>query len=151
MGLTALPGWVVFVPLLAHLGALPLTTGLPIQLAAGAALLLLSSRPDVTVLGIVAFGLASGALTLARAELLAYRYPPEVFGAVTGRMVRPVNLAQALTPFRVGLLLTWTKDSTASLWLLTSLGVVAGLIMSGTASCVRWDASKGPPRQVQGR
>ncbi|MBB6017442.1 MFS transporter [Deinococcus radiopugnans] len=129
MGLAALPGRVVFVPLLARFGALPLTTALFGQLAAGAALLHFAQNPVLAALGIVAFGLASGALTLARAELLAQRYPPEVFGAANGRMARPVNLAQALTPFGVGLLLTWTGGYSGSLWLLTGLGVAAGVAL----------------------
>ncbi|UBV44454.1 MFS transporter (plasmid) [Deinococcus taeanensis] len=129
LGLAALPGRVAFVPLLTRLGALRLTTGLFMQLAAGTALLLWPQHPPVLVLGIVAFGLASGALTLARAELLARGYPAAVFGAANGRMARPVNLAQALTPFGVGLLLTWTGAYSVSLCLLTALGVAAGLTL----------------------
>jgi MFS family permease len=126
MGLAALPGRVVFVPLLARCGALPLTTALFGQLAVGAALLHFAQNPVLAALGIVTFGLASGALTLARAELLARRYPLEVFGAANGQTARPVNLAQALTPFGVGLMLTWTGGYSGSLWLLTGLGVAAG-------------------------
>lgn len=133
MGLAALPGRVVFVPLLARFGALPLTTGLFLLLAAGTALLMSPKHLAVVVLGIVTFGLASGALTLARAELLSRAYPSAVFGAANGRMARPVNLAQALTPFGVGLLLTWTGRYGGSLWLLTGLGVAAGLTLLGMA------------------
>lgn len=137
MGLAALPGRVVFVPLLAHVGALPLTAGLFVQLAAGTVALLFTRQPALVVLGIVTFGLASGALTLARAELLVREYPPAVFGAANGQMARPVNLAQALTPVGVGLLLTCTGGYNGSLWLLTGLGVVAGLTLLGMGSLVQ--------------
>ncbi|UQN08165.1 hypothetical protein [Deinococcus sp. QL22] len=54
------------------------------------------------------FGAANGALTLARSELLVAWYPPTQFGTVNGRLTRPVNLAQALTPFGMGLLFVST-------------------------------------------
>ncbi|GGK43564.1 hypothetical protein GCM10008955_41650 [Deinococcus malanensis] len=65
-----------------------------------------------------------------------------MFGAANGRMARPVNLAQALTPFGVGLMLTWTGGYSGSLRLLAGLGVAAGLTLLGMAR-IRTDVQPG--------
>ncbi|WP_216328590.1 MFS transporter [Deinococcus aestuarii] len=143
-GLAALPGRVVFVPLLGRLGVLPLTLGLFAGLGLGTLLLRFPSAPPLTVSGIVLFGMASGALTLARAELLARQCPPETFGTANGRMARPVNLAQACTPLGVGWLYTLSGGYGGSL---TLLGVLAGLgvwAARGTA------AREGPGPSISG-
>lgn len=101
-GLAALPGRAVFVPLLHWLSAWPLALLLFTALGVGALLLHFPAALPLTVGGIVLFGMASGALTLARAELLTRQYPPETFGTANGLVARPVNLAQALTPLGVG-------------------------------------------------
>lgn len=124
LGLAALPGRVVFVPLLSRLGAWPLTLLLFAGLGIGALLLHFLASLALAGVGIVTFGLASGALTLARAELLARQYPVGVFGAANGRMARPVNLVQAFTPLLVGWLYTVSGGYG---WSLTLLGVLAAL------------------------
>lgn len=125
LGLAALPGRVLFVPLLGRIGAWRLTRALFLQLALGSLLLSVRTHPAPVVLGIIIFGLASGALTLARAEVLVQEYPAQIFGAANGRLARPVNLAQALTPLGMGLLLTGTGGYFPSLLLLTLLGLGA--------------------------
>ncbi|GGL91356.1 putative transporter, MFS family protein [Deinococcus aerolatus] len=132
-GLAALPGRALFVPLLSRLGAPPLTVFLFAQLALSTLLLHFTGSHATVVTGIIAFGLASGALTLARAELLAQHYLPQAFGAANGWMARPVNLAQALTPLGVGLLFTWTGGYSLSLLLMTALGCAAALTLLGAA------------------
>ncbi|GMA16123.1 MFS transporter [Deinococcus metallilatus] len=124
LGLTALPGRVMFVPLLGRLGALPLTLLLFMLLGLGALLLRFTASPALTVTAIVLFGLSSGALTLARAELLTRWYPPETFGTANGLMARPVNLAQAFTPLGMGALFTLTGGYG---WSFTLLAVLAAL------------------------
>lgn len=139
LGLAALPGRILFVPLLERLGLWPLTLGLVGLMGVGTAVLHFPATTALSAAGIVAFGLASGALTLARAELLAHHYPAELFGTVNGRLARPVNLAQAAAPLGVGVLYTLTGGYTWSLHLLVglSLGAAwslsAGLLPRGTA------------------
>ena len=128
MGLAALPGRVTFVPLLGRFGAPLLTRWLLVQLGIGAFLLHFPRSLPLAVLGIVLFGAANGALTLARSELLSQAYPPEQFGTVNGLLAWPVNLAQALTPLGMGLLFTLTGSYSWSLSLLmVSVGV--GILM----------------------
>ncbi|GAA5512474.1 hypothetical protein Dcar01_01188 [Deinococcus carri] len=132
LGLAALPGRVLFVPLLARLGAFPLTLLLFAGLGLGALLLHVPTSLPLTGMGIVVFGLASGALTLARAELLAGQYPG-TFGAANGRMARPVNFAQAFTPLGVGWLYTVSGGYGGALTLLVVLAGLAVWLMCGVA------------------
>ncbi|WP_456832599.1 MFS transporter [Deinococcus sp. UYEF24] len=125
MGLASLPGRMLFVPLLGRLGLQTLTYGLLALLGFGALLLNLPGHGIGAVVGVMAFGLANGALTLARTELLMERYPAAQFGTVNGRMALPVNLAQALTPFAVGLMFTWAGSYRPSLLLLCALALGA--------------------------
>lgn len=124
LGLAALPGRVLFVPLLSRLGALPLTLLLFAGLGVGALLLHFPESLVLTAAGTLTFGLASAALTLARAELLARRYGALTFGAANGQMARPVNLAQACTPLLMGWLYTVSGGYG---WSLTLLAILAAL------------------------
>lgn len=124
LGLSALPGRVVFVPCLRWVGPVPLTATLMGLLAAGAGFLL-SGSTALKVTGIVLFGLASGALTLARSELLVRGYPVDLYGAVNGWLARPVNLAQAVTPVVMGTLFTQTGGYDVALVLVVGLGLMA--------------------------
>ncbi|GGR92750.1 MFS transporter [Deinococcus sedimenti] len=126
-GLAALPGRILFVPLLRLLPPATLTATLCASLGAGALLLTLAPGPAVPA-GILIFGLASGALTLARAQQLAVTYPHQ-FGAANGHLARPVNLAQALTPLVMGGLFTWTGLYRPSLLLMAALGGAAALTL----------------------
>ena len=127
MGLAALPGRLLFIPLVHRWGVQRLTMVLMLGLGFGPLLLAVHSTL-LAVVGIAVFGLANGALTLARTELLLASYPPGQFGTINGRLALPVNLAQALTPFVVGLLFSWTRGYGTSLLVftvLTSLSVWA--------------------------
>lgn len=128
MGLSALPGRVVFVPLLRHFGVQRVTLGLFVMMGLGAALLT-ASHLSWWAGGVTLFGLASGALTLARAELLARHYPPELFGTVNGKLAWFVNLAQALTPLWVGWLFTVTGRYVPSLAMCVLFACAAGLAL----------------------
>ncbi|GGK17284.1 putative transporter, MFS family protein [Deinococcus malanensis] len=130
MGLAALPGRMLFMPLMARWSALPLTGALIAQLSFATFLFHLAEFKLVAVLAAALFGMASGALTLARTEVLLSFYGPQVFGSVNGRMARSVNGAQALTPLGVGLLFTVTAAYTASLNLMVALGMAAVLLLA---------------------
>ncbi|GHF60153.1 MFS family permease [Deinococcus metalli] len=125
MGLAALPGRILFAPLLARLGILRLNTLLFVTLGLGPLLLASTSSVWLAGLAITLFGLANGALTLARNDLLLSRYDAGLFGTVNGRLAGPVNLAQALTPLGVGLLFSWSGTYLPSLWGLTVLAALS--------------------------
>ncbi|MBB5378519.1 hypothetical protein HNQ07_004026 [Deinococcus metalli] len=146
MGLAALPGRVLFGPLLAALGIHRLTTALFIMLGLGPLLLATTSSVWLASLAITLFGLANGALTLARTELLVGRYDAGLFGTINGRLAGPVNLAQALTPFGVGLLFSGSGSYLPSLW---GLSVLAALSAWGLRAQVLDPAAAWVTRRVR--
>jgi len=75
------------------------------------------------------------------------RYPAEQFGTVNGRLALPVNLVQALTPFAVGLMLTWTGSYLPSLLPLFALagGAVWSLQMQGRKPSTISDSAASAP------
>lgn len=125
MGLASLPGRALFMPLLARLRIYRLTMLLMVTLGLGPLLLTVTHRLLPAALAITLFGLANGALTLARTELLVSSYGPEVFGTVNGRLTLPVNLSQALTPCAAGLLFSWTGHYWPSMVLFAGLAALA--------------------------
>ncbi|THF86751.1 MFS transporter [Deinococcus sp. KSM4-11] len=129
MGLAALPGRVLFAPLLNGLGIRRLTALLFVTLGLGLLLLATLSSTWAAAVAITLFGLANGALTLARTELLLARYDANRFGTVNGWLAWPVNLAQALTPFAVGLLFSWGGSYSPSLWGLTGLAALSAWVV----------------------
>lgn len=144
MGLTALPGRVIFVPLLKQLGVQQLTGWLFGLLGVGGLLLHFAASTPIAAIGIVLFGMASGALTLARSELLVRLYPPELFGTVNGRLARPVNLSQALTPFGMGLLFTVTGGYGWSLALMGGLAALSVLSLLYPKTALKTTLAKPP-------
>lgn len=129
MGAAALPGRVLFVPALARFGVVKLTTFLVCILLTATGLMNLPHHASVVIFAALLFGMANGALTLARAEWLVAHYPTQVFGSVNGRISWWVNLAQAFTPFAVGWLFAQTGSYQPSLVLLSILAAWALLAL----------------------
>lgn len=130
LGLSSLPGRALCVPLLARLGARAVSLWVVGLLALGTALLLVSRGPGVVAAALTVLGMTNGALTLIRAELLVRHYPPEVFGTVSGRLSRVVNLAQAATPLAAGwVFMAAGANYVPSLAVMTGLGAWAFLTL----------------------
>ncbi|ACO47667.1 MFS transporter [Deinococcus deserti] len=130
MGLAALPGRMLFMPLMARWQAVPLSAALIAGLSAATLLFHWADSAAAAVLGAGLFGMTNGALTLARNEVLLAAYRTEVFGAANGRMASWVNGAQALTPLGVGFLFTMTAGYSVSLSMMAGLGVTAVLVLA---------------------
>ncbi|RJF74505.1 MFS transporter [Deinococcus cavernae] len=130
MGAAALPGRMLFVPALGRLGVLRLTTLLVLMLLMATGLMILPHDTWLVLLATPLFGIANGALTLARAELLVAHYHPQVFGSVNGQISWWVNLAQAMTPFGMGWLFARSASYQPSLWMLVGLTLTAVITMA---------------------
>ncbi|WP_291431242.1 MFS transporter [Deinococcus sp.] len=130
LGAAALPGRVMFVPALERWGVKRMTAFLTWVLLLATGLLVLPHHLPLLPIAAMLFGLANGALTLARPELLHAHYPANVFGSVNGKLAWWVNLAQAMTPFAMGWLFTSTGTYLPAVALLTALAFVAALAMT---------------------
>lgn len=134
VGLFALPGRLVFTPLGGWLPR-PVVTSLvfALEAAAIAVLAIADSRAEV-ILFVVLFGSGFGAITPARAALLADVYGSRAFGTIAGAMGMLVTTARALGPILASVLIGLWAGPTAMLWLmaaLCALGAVA-ILFSGS-------------------
>jgi MFS family permease len=136
VGLFALPGRLVFTPLG---GKLPrqIVTALIFALEAAAigVLAVADSRAEVIAF-VVLFGSGFGAITPARAALVADVYGARSFATIAGVLAMLVTTARAIGPILASVLIGWWGGATAMLWLMAGFcvaGAVAILFSGGKA------------------
>lgn len=127
IGLLQVGGRLLFAPS-ASLLPLRLTASITFALrAVGLAALLLVPGPVGLWSFVALFGLANGATTLARAGLVAERFGPEHFGAVSGSMTLVIATVQTAAPLAAGALRVRAGDYQAVLVMLVVLAVCAAI------------------------
>jgi MFS family permease len=87
--------------------------------------LLVAPGPDGAWLFAAAFGASNGALTLARANLVAERFGASSFGSVNGTLSLAASVAGALAPLVTGALRSAAGSYAAVLWALLAASLVA--------------------------
>lgn len=134
VGLFALPGRLIFTPLGGKLPRQVVTALIfALEAAAIAVLAIADSRAEVIVF-VVLFGSGFGAITPARAALIADVYGSQSFGTIAGALAMLVTTARGIGPILASVLIGWWGGPTAVLWLMTSLcavGAVAILFSGG--------------------
>jgi sugar phosphate permease len=127
VGLLALPGRLIFTPL----GAV-----VPRQIVAAAifltqmvALIALQVVPGTAgvVLFVVLFGAGFGAITPARAALVADLFGAANYGAINGTLALCITIARAIAPVGAGLLFTAAGSYTPVLWTTVVVSALAAL------------------------
>ena len=147
VGVTALPGRLIFTPLGDRLPR-GLVTAFLFLLQALSLLVLLLVPNKVGVLGFVAlFGAGFGAITPARAALVAEFYGPAAYGSISGMLGVFLNGARALAPVGAA----WGHDIGGSyepaLWTLAAVsaaGAVAVVLAEASARRLA-PAAENPP------
>lgn len=128
-GIIALPGRAIFTPLGDFIPRRLVTA--VIFLSQALSLLVLLLLPGVT--GVLAFavlfGIGFGAVTPARAALVAEMYGPAHYGRINGVLAAALMGARALAPVGVSLIYDQVGDYTPAWWTLASLSLVAALII----------------------
>ncbi len=139
VGLFALPGRLIFTPLG---GILPrqVVTALifGLEAAAIAVLAVADSRAEVLVF-VMLFGSGFGAITPARAALVADVYGSQSFGTIAGALAMMVTTARGIGPILASLLIAWWGGPTAVLWLMAGFCAVGAVAILFSAN---------PPKQV---
>ena len=136
VGLAALPGRLIFTPLGNHLPRRVVAAGLfGMQALALAALLVWRSEAGV-LLFVVLFGAGFGAITPARAALIADLYGPAHYGRINGLVALGLTGARALAPVGAGLLATVSGGYDPVFLTLIALSALA----AGAVLLVRGDA-----------
>jgi MFS family permease len=137
LGLMALPGRLIFTPLGSRWPR-PLVTASIFALQALACLALLANRStDAVWVFVVLFGAGFGAITPARAALLAERYGPDHYGRIAGVLALVIALARATAPvgaswiYELGGGPTHGYDVVLSALLALSIGAGVSVLLAG--------------------
>lgn len=127
IGAAAIPGRLILTPLGGVLPRRWVTAGIfLVQAVALAALLLVPGAAGVWAF-VVLFGAGFGAITPARAAMVAELYGPAHYGAIGGVLALVITGARAAAPVGTGLLVTALGRYEPVLWLLAAVTVLAGL------------------------
>jgi len=125
VGIMALPGRLIFTPLGGRIPRRYVAASIfVLQALALVALVTLRSTFGVVVF-VILFGTGFGALTPARASLVAELYGRREYGTISGTMMLFVTGARALAPVTVGVLMTVFGRYEPVFWLLTVISLLA--------------------------
>jgi MFS family permease len=125
VGVMALPGRLVFTPLGERVSRVGVTCAIfLLQVAALLALLLVSGTPGVVAF-VVLFGAGFGAVTPARAALVAEYYGPRAYGAISGVVACFVTGSRAAGPLLAGVLYDLTGSYHLAFWGVTVASALA--------------------------
>jgi MFS family permease len=129
-GIMALPGRLLFTPLGEYIKRQYVAALIFGLIALGiTVLLLLDSRAGVIIF-VMLFGMSFGAITPARAAIIADLYGSTNYGAISGALATGITFARAAAPVTAGVIVTLTGNYTAVFVMLlvsVSLAVVAVL------------------------
>ena len=131
IGLLALPGRLIFTPLGSHVPRQYVTAAL-FALQAVALVVLLEVHGGLGVaLFVVLFGAGFGAITPARAALVAEMYGPQHYGSVSGTLALSVTGARAIAPVGAGVLYGMLGGYRAVFWTLVVISALAAVAALG--------------------
>ncbi len=137
IGIMALPGRIVFTPLGDRIPRSAVTACLFLLQTLALAALLLWRNPAGVFAFVALFGAGFGAITPARAALLADFYGPANYGSISGVLALFVTLARAVAPVGAGLGYDLAGNYEPIFWslaLLAAAGAGAVLIAECLAS-----------------
>lgn len=127
VGLMALPGRLVFTPLGDVVPRFVIAAILFLTQAAGVSMLLFGTGDTLLWAFVLVYGLGFGAITPARAALVADTFGPASFGRINARMALVQAGARAAAPVAVGAAVTLTHGYASSLMGLVAMSLLAGV------------------------
>jgi predicted MFS family arabinose efflux permease len=127
VGLSQIPGRLLFAPLAAWLPRPAATATVFLWLAAGIALLVSVDATGAALTGLVLLGMGNGMTTLARATAIADLYGAGAYGAIAGVAGSLTTAARAVAPFAAAVY-SGLVGYTALLWTLAAIAVIAALL-----------------------
>ncbi len=129
IGITALPGRLIFTPLGNYLPRRKVTALLFGLQALSLIILLFAHSPASVLLFVCVFGAGYGAISPARAALIADVYGIQNYGSINGAMSFIVTLARAVAPITIGIIFVAAGSYLPALILLLIVSLIAGLLM----------------------
>ncbi len=134
LGVMALPGRLIFTPLGARYPRGMVTASIFVLQAFGLASLLLVPGAWGVGAFVVLFGAGFGAITPARAALVAESFGSVHYGAIAGRLMIYGTAARAAAPVAVGAAVTLTGSDAVAIGVLAALAFAAAWAVSGVGS-----------------
>jgi MFS family permease len=125
VGVMGLPGRLIFTPLGSWLPRRWVSAGIFCTQVAGLLVLLLVQSTAGLFLFVALFGMGFGAITPARAALLAEFYGPAHYGRINGLLAFAITCSRAVAPIGAGVLYTLFGGYEAAFWTLTVASAVA--------------------------
>lgn len=129
VGLLALPGRLIFTPLGDRVPRRLVTAAIFAVQALALVVLVLGRSTAGVFLFVTLFGLGFGAITPARAALVADLYGTRHYGSISGVLALFVTVARALAPVTVGLVYTAFGRYEPVFWSLIALGALASAVV----------------------
>ncbi len=130
IGVVALPGRAIFTPLGEFLPRQFVTAAIFLMQALGLLVLLLAPGMGGVLGFALIFGLGFGAITPARAALVAQIYGPAQYGRINGVLAAALMCARAIAPVGVSLLYVAFGGYLPTLWGLALLSFAAALVIA---------------------
>ena len=127
VGLSQIPGRVLFTPLASRLPRAQATAGVFVLIAAGIALIVSIDASSAVLTGLVLLGMGNGLATLARATAIADLYGAGGYGTIAGVTGAMTTAARGIGPVTAAL---WAAQVgySAMLWTLVGLSALAALL-----------------------
>ena len=127
VGLSQIPGRVVFGPLAARLPRPQATAGVFLLIAAGVALVVSADATWAVVAGLVLLGMGNGMATLSRATAIADLYGGHAYGTIGAVAASMSTVARAGGPIAAAVLAA-AAGYEALLWTLVAIAVLAAVL-----------------------
>lgn len=132
IGILALPGRLIFTPLGTYVPRRFVAAGIFLSQTLGLVVLITVQSTLGVILFVILFGIGFGAITPARAALVAEMYGPREYGTISGVLALFVTGARSVAPVSAGLLYTVFGRYEPVFWMLvaiSTLGMVATLLI----------------------
>lgn len=129
IGMMQVAGRVIFAPLDARISGRVLVAGVFALQSAGMFALLWGISLLTVVIFVAVFGAAYGAMTLARASIIAELFGAAHYGRISSVMAIFLTLAGTAAPVGAGILYDYFGNYQPVLWIVVILGVIAAGIM----------------------
>lgn len=139
VGILALPGRLIFTPLGGRIPRRYVAAGIFLFQTVGLIVLVTIKSSAGVVIFVILFGIGFGAITPARAALVAEMYGPREYGTISGVLALFVTGARAAAPVSAGVLYTLFGQYEPVFWIL----IVISLLGMGAILLIERDLPKG--------
>jgi MFS family permease len=146
VGLFALPGRLIFTPLGSRIERRKVTALIFLLQAVSLVVLLVAHGRLGVFVFVALFGAGFGAITPARAALVAELYGPAHYGSINGVLALGITIGRSIAPVSAGVLFSAFHSYQPVLWILVTISAIATISALQTKSTLLPAVSPEPSR-----